>query len=574
MKNRFLAALSASDRLNRGNLPSRTNSKHLHQLGILLGSLGFLLLPIAIPDSAVAAEGIYVSYGVFESRIPIKALEVYAKTGKLEDLAAYVKYFSPEQLAQLRRVLLSEIDLSSVAVSQFLYTPVGETLLKRLGQVIQTEARQPGFYAIRGSLILAAADPQGLTLLNVLKYFPSRNIRINLRRSLQISENIETIVNQTRQAIALIEQQSTATASTQQVNFSQLPDLRKRGSFSWNKQTYTLNDRRRNRTFLADIYFPNTTKPAPVIVISHGLGSDRSSFIYLAQQLASYGFAVAVPEHPGSNAQQLRALLNGRANEVAEANEFINRPLDIKFLLDQLQQLDSSSPSFQLNLQQVGVIGQSFGGYTALALAGATLNFDQLKKDCKTLQQSLNISLLLQCQALQLPATKYNLHDQRVKAAIAINPITSSIFGKTGVSQIKIPVTIISSSADTVAPALSEQLLPFTWLTEPEKYLVLLENGTHFSLIGESDPSKDPIAIPPQAIGPNPAIARRYMNALSVAFFQTYLAGALQYRPYLSSSYAKTISQAPLSLSLVQSLPATLAQSIDTVILPNSKPRQ
>jgi len=41
-----------------------------------------------------------------------------------------------------------------------------------------------------------------------------------------------------------------------------------------------------------------------VIVISHGLGSDRTSFEYLATALASY-FA-AVPEHPGSNAQQLR----------------------------------------------------------------------------------------------------------------------------------------------------------------------------------------------------------------------------------------------------------------------------
>jgi len=98
-----------------------------------------------------------------------------------------------------------------------------------------------------------------------------------------------------------------------------------------------------------------------VIVISHGLGSDRTSFEYLATTLASYGFAVAV-EHPGSNAQQLRSLLAGRANEVTEPNEFINRPLDVKYLLDELERRDKSDPSFQLNLQQVGVIGQSLGG--------------------------------------------------------------------------------------------------------------------------------------------------------------------------------------------------------------------
>ncbi|WP_410174637.1 hypothetical protein [Nostoc commune] len=37
-----------------------------------------------------------------------------------------------------------------------------------------------------------------------------------------------------------------------------------------------------------------------------------------------------------------------------------------------------------------------------------------------------------------------------MKAAIAVNPITSSIFGKAGLSQIKTPVMIVSSSDDTL----------------------------------------------------------------------------------------------------------------------------
>ncbi len=532
--------------------------KQSRRLGLVLGCLGFWLLPTTgMTNSALAAERIYASYGAIERSIPVDALETYAKTGKLnDDLAAYADYLNPQQLAQLRRVLLTPIDLSPVAVSQFLYTPIGETLLERLGQVIKTEARQPGFYALRAALILAAADSDGLTLLNVLRKFPTSGIRINLGRSLEIAAQLESLINQTKQAIALVKQQSTAAALRAPVDFSQLGDLRRRGRFTWEKQTLKLYDRRRERMFPADIYLPKTQAPAPVIVISHGLGSDRNSFEYLAQQLASYGFAVAVPEHPGSSAEQLRALLAGRANEVARPNEFINRPLDVKYLLDQLERLDQSDPTIQLNLQQVGVIGQSFGGYTALALAGASLNFEQLQKDCENLNDTWNVSLLLQCRALELPATQYNLRDERVKAAIAINPITSSVFGKAGLSQIQIPVMIVSSSADRAAPTLPEQILPFTWLTNPEKYLVLLEGGTHFSTIGESDPKTDPLTIPEQVIGPDPAIARRYMNALSVAFFETYVAGAPQYRPYLSADYAQAISQAPLSLSLVQSLPA------------------
>ncbi|MBW4640298.1 MAG: alpha/beta hydrolase [Gloeocapsa sp. UFS-A4-WI-NPMV-4B04] len=546
-------------------------------------ALLFGALPISVlPTQVMAAERIYASYSVLERSISVDALETYAKEGKLdEDLAVYARYLKPEQLAQLRRVLLARADLSAVATSQFLYTPVGETLLQRLGQVIQTESRQPGFYALRGALILAAADPEGLTLLNVLRKFPTRSIRVDLSRSLKIAEQLKDLVNQTNQEIALIKQQSTAAATTPQtVDFSQLPDLRRRGRFSWNKQTLKLNDKTRDRVFLTDVYLPQqkaakfTLSPLasrlspgfPVIVISHGLGSDRTSFEYLAQHLASYGFAVAVPEHPGSSAEQLRLLLAGRSYTVAEPNEFINRPLDIKYLLNQLARLDASNSSFKLNLQQVGVIGQSFGGYTALALAGASLNFDQLQKDCEDLNESWNVSLLLQCRVLELPRTQYNLSDSRVKAALAINPITSSIFGKASLSKIKVPVMIVSSSDDTVVPALSEQIKPFTWLTTPQKYLAVIERGTHFSTIGETNPATDPFILPAQVIGPSPAIARGYMNALSLAFLQTYIAKAPQYRPYLSATYAQDISQQPLNLSLVQSLPASpLIQSFKVI---------
>ncbi len=539
------------------------------RMALLIGAVPISVLPTPV----LAAERIYGSYSVLERSISVDALETYAKEGKLdEDLAVYARYLKPQQLAQLRRVLLARADLSAVAISQFLYTPIGETLLQRLGQVIQTESRQPGFYALRGALILAAADPEGLTLLNVLRKFPTRSIRIDLSRSLKIAEQLKDLVNQTNQEIAQIKQQSTAAATTPQtVDFSQLPDLRRRGRFTWNKQTLKLNDRRRNRVFQADIYIPQQKREnkfsllprSPVIVISHGLGSDRTSFEYLAQHLASYGFAVAVPEHPGSSAEQLRSLLAGRAYTVAEPNEFINRPLDIKYLLDQLARLDASNSSFQLNLQQVGVIGQSFGGYTALALAGASLNFDQLQKDCEDLNESWNVSLILQCRAVELPRTQYNLSDSRVKAAIAINPITSSVFGEASLSKIKVPVMIVSSSDDTVAPALSEQIKPFTWLTTPHKYLAVIERGTHFSTIGETNPATDPFILPAQVIGPNPAIARGYMNALSLAFLQTYVAKTPQYRPYLSATYAQVISQQPLDLSLVQSLPTSpLIQSV------------
>lgn len=522
---------------------------------LALGLFNIGLLPTITTYPVLGADNITFSYGILERSIPINSLETYARTGKVDDdFATYARYVNKKQLTQLRRVLQTPIPLNVTEVSQFLYTPIGERLLENLGKVIQTESRSPGFYAIRAALILAAADSNGFTLLNVLRRYPSNAITINVDRTLEIVERLQDVVKQTQDVSELINTQSRQAIAAAPTSPTPLKDLKRQGNFTWQKQTIALNDALRNRTFPADIYLPITQTSRPVIIISHGLGSDRTSFAYLAEHLASYGFVVAVPEHPGSNAQQLQALLSGRSNQVTDPREFIDRPLDIKYLLDRLTRLSQTDPQFKqrLNLQQVGVVGQSFGGYTALALAGATINFEQLRKDCPAREDTLNVSLLLQCLATLLPNQQYNLSDPRIKAAIAINPVDSSIFGQASLSQIKIPVMIISSSADTVAPALAEQIQPFTWLTTPNKYLALINRGTHFSTISGSPNAAIPV--PAQVIGPNPTLARSYVRALSVPFFATYVAKQSSNISYLSTNYINTISQEPLPLSLIQSL--------------------
>ncbi|WYL94837.1 MAG: alpha/beta hydrolase [Gloeotrichia echinulata IR180] len=535
--------------------------------------LSMLLPTCAISNSAMAAERIYGSYSPLELSIPVNSLEKYVNNDVIDDeLAVYQKYVPAQQLQELRQILITPVKVSPVVVSQFLNTPQGEFLLRRLAQAIKTQSgeAQPGFDALRSALISASGEPEGLTLLNLLKKYPTSSIHIDLANTLGIAAELEKLVSQTSQAIAAVSKKSHIEAQTTPAptNFAQLADLRRPGSFKSQKTTLKFFDLTRNRLLLTDIYIPNGNQPAPVIVISHGLGSDSSNFQYLATHLASHGFAIVVPNHPGSDSKQLRSLLNGKANEVAEPDEFQDRPLDVKYILNQLETSNQSDPRFKgrLNLQQVGVFGQSLGGYTALALAGAKINFEQLEKDCQpeALQQTWNMSLLLQCGAVKLKNKSYNLQDDRVKAVIAANPITSSIFGKTGLSQIRIPVMLIGSSDDTVAPALYEQILPFSWFANSQKYLVMLVGGTHFSTIGNGNGESEAVGLPSQVIGDNPAQARRYVNALSLPFFQTYVNGTSKYLPYLNAAYAKTISTKSLSLSLVESFNSTeLAQGVE-----------
>ncbi|MEH2372646.1 alpha/beta hydrolase [Nostoc sp.] len=540
----------------------------------LLLVLSMVLPTFGMSNSVLAAERIYASYSALELSISVSTLENYAKTGVInEDLAAYQQYLPLQQLQELRRILLNRVKVSPVVVSQLLYTPQGEFLLHRLAQVITVKSSQPKpeFGALRSALILASAESSGLTLLNVLRKYPASSIRLDVAGTLEIATELEKLVNQTHRAIAAVSQKSKIEAATiSQPNLSQLPDLQVPGKLKSQKYTLNFFDSTRNRLLLTDVYIPKVQNAAPVIVISHGLGLDSSNFQYLATHLASYGFAVVVPNHPGSDAKQLRSLLNGHAIEIAEPSEFKDRPLDVTYILNQLEKANQSDSRFKkrLNLQQVGVFGQSLGGYTALALAGAKINFEQLKQDCQpaALQNTWNMSLLLQCRALELSISKsgkdYNLRDERVKAAIAVNPITSSIFGKAGLSQIQTPVMIVGSSDDTVAPALSEQILPFSWFANSQKYLVMLLGATHFSTIGNGNPGNQQVALPADMIG-DASQARRYMNVLSLPFFQTYVAGRPKYVSYLNAAYTQSISSKSLGLSLVQSLSKTeLAQAL------------
>lgn len=531
------------------------------KLGLTLLNLGFCLsIPTMLVAKALAAERILVNYKPLEFSISVDSIETYVRTGKLTgELVAYTDYLNEEQLEQLRTALVVRADITPIAISQFLYSPQGEAILERVSQIVKTEARQPGFYAIRSALILAAADKEGLTPLNFLRKFPVDGIRIDSNRGFEILEQLNNVIEETEQAIATLQNTATIEASIpDSPDVSTLPDLSQPGNVPFTKESFVLNDRKRNREFPVDFYLPqqrSRNAQIPVVVISHGLGSDRGTFAYLGRHLASHGYAVAVPEHPGSNADQINALLNGFADQVTPATELLDRPLDIRFLLNHLER----SYRKLLNLKEVGIIGQSFGGYTALALAGAEINFQKLRVDCQNFEDDfLNVSLILQCLALQVPNSQGNLRDERIAAAIAINPLTSSVFGQEGLSGIQIPVMIVASGADRVAPALSEQIEPFTWLTTLEKYLVLLQNGTHFSTLGESS-EQGGIPIPEQVIGPDPKIGQSYIEALSLAFYHRYIADQLQYQVYLTPGYARKISQSRIPLSLVRSLSLQLS---------------
>ncbi|MDE5068274.1 MAG: alpha/beta hydrolase [Trichodesmium sp. St16_bin4-tuft] len=538
-------------------------------------SLGLSILsPIFTPILAIAAEQIIISVPDiniknpievyirdFQIKILVKSLENLAEEDKqTEEFNLYSELLKEE----VYEVLQKPFNLDPTFVEAFMKEPMGKEMLKRLGKIIQTGDNQNGSEAIKKSFELALADPNGLTIINLLNKFPG-DIFIELQEGVNlVDELIKNFVEKNRILTGLQRQAEDLALAEKKRNFKFFPDLRMPGNITFKKQSFSFRNPYRKRSSPVDIYLPNISgnNLIPVVVISHGLGSDISSFVYLAKHLASHGFAVIVPKHIGSDAEKLEKMFAGLSRPV-DGMTFINRPLDIKYSLDEIEEKIGSDPIWQgkLNFQNVGIIGQSFGGYTALSVAGAPLNIKQLSKDCQSedIQLILNLSLLFQCQMTDLgKEVTPSLADERIKAVIAINPISSILFGTDSkgmskdMSEIKVPVMIIAGTEDLFAQPIPEQIYPFISLTTPEKYLVISKPGTHFSFIQEEE--NVPVELPKKLIGPDPNLAYPYLQALSVAFFRVYIQNQSESLLYLSESYLQYLNQEPFTFSLLKSL--------------------
>jgi len=158
--------------------------------------------------------------------------------------------------------------------------------------------------------------------------------------------------------------------------------------------------------------------------------------------------------------------------------------------------------------------------------------------------------MLTQCTLLDMPTqTSLDIGDPRVSAVVALNPLTSSIFGRSGLQQIAVPVMMMASTDDYVAPALPEQIEPFTWLTTDHKKLVLIEKGTHFSFLDRNSQSALPFA--DSLMGPDPMAARAPTKALSLAFYNQHLKQQPDAEQFLNQAYLNQLPKAPFEFSIV-----------------------
>ncbi|URR35862.1 alpha/beta hydrolase [Thermosynechococcus sp. HN-54] len=510
----------------------------------------FSLLGVAATfwgQTGLAAEQISLVYPPFGTfNIQVSDLATFAKTGNTSpELRFLIQLLPSDQEPNLREGLTTRMDLEPTTVSQFVSSPIGQVFLERIGQVIRADNDVNGGQALGEALKTAASSSSGITLLSVLQAFPGKSVKVNGELGLKAVGAFTRAVNQEQRAQDFIERLAQLQPKTPLPASSLNPA--QKGSFQWQKQKIEFtNPNRTTGPIPADLYVPTgITAPAPLIVISHGLASDRTTFAYLAEHLASHGLAVLAVTHPGSDASRINSFLSGAPLDYENLpKDWAQRPLDLKFGVDAVAALVQKNPALKIDTNNVGLFGHSMGGFTVLAAAGGTVDWNAVKQRCLAAANDLfifNISVPLQCRSLGLSDVPSALADLRVKSVIAVNPVSSILIGEGGMANIKVPTLIVSSSRDVFAPPLEEQVLPFTWLQTQPKYLAMLVPGTHFSVVGVSEAGVLPV--PNDLIGPNPQLAQPFFKGLAEAFFGVFNQKNESLRPFLSQTFVNQVAQ-------------------------------
>lgn len=211
---------------------------------------------------------------------------------------------------------------------------------------------------------------------------------------------------------------------------------------------------------------PTAGDKLPLVLISHGHGGTFLDHHDLPETLADAGFVVAAINHPGDTFSDM--------SHAADIQEFVERPVDIKRLVDYM--LGNASDAARIDPARIGFFGFSRGGYTGLVLAGGNPDYVHAQVACT--DPTLLICRQIRDRDLILPPPT---HDPRIKAYVLADPLDEFPTADT-VKDVHAPIQLWASEdggdgvEPTTLPALAG-LLP----QRPEFHVV--RHAAHFAFV-------------------------------------------------------------------------------------------
>jgi predicted dienelactone hydrolase len=178
----------------------------------------------------------------------------------------------------------------------------------------------------------------------------------------------------------------------------------------------------------------------PLVALSHGNGSTPWVHRGLATHLVQAGFAVLMIEHPGNNRNDNSLGFTGAQRRVKLAL-LEHRPRHVRLAVDSALADELVGPKLA---RTYAVIGESIGGYTALAVAGGRAL--TLPDEVDDAQLSLPPSELG-----KLAVWVKTQPDERVRAVVLFSPALF-FFMYGSLADVHVPVLLRVGTLDSMCP--------------------------------------------------------------------------------------------------------------------------
>lgn len=271
--------------------------------------------------------------------------------------------------------------------------------------------------------------------------------------------------------------------------------------------------------------------PYPLVILSPGFAIGSTSYAWLGEQLASHGFVVMAPDHDES--LDPRRLWRST----------VERPRDVGAVLAFVDGSVRSGGEFAglIDEHTVAVVGHSYGGYTALAVAGGRLDTNGFGAAC-TGASERDDPIVFLCDALlphvddmaglaDLESVPSGLWpgrgDSRVEAVVAMAG-DAAMFGARGLAGIDVPVLVMGGTADTDSPFRWGTGFAYEHVSSTRKIEVAFEGAEHMVFAGRCETPRRVLTLVPTAFCSDPAWDRETLQQTAAGYATAFLLAELK----------------------------------------------